>query len=511
MIRRIVIATGAMVFMLGASAACREAKKRPPKAAPQKQEDVKLPPWEKPKLPAFPGAEGFGAVSKGGRGGKVIKVTNLKSSGPGSLAAAVAATGPRVVVFDVSGVIDVGKKLHIGNGQLTIAGQTAPGAGITLDGALTCGGPYRHDLKGERVTDVIVRFLRVRASKGGDAVGFIFVRRYILDHLSISWGTDENMGLSTCDNFTVQWCANEESECPGGAVKYRIDKGPLFKGGGNSPHNYGMIVGYVPEGNVSLHHNLWAHHNRRTPLCGIELMDHRNNVVYNVKEGIMFHGPHMNKSRPGQLFAANIIGNYFKPGPSCPKDGRKGLPRKVGGGRCMVAESGGFIYAEGNYFGVAKKVIDVWKDRCNGVSMRKCIKAEKVWPAPEVTTHKAEEAYKLVLAQAGCLPRDAIGKRTVTEVREGKGEWGRHDPKGGLMEGLKPGKALPDGDKDGMPDAWEKAHKLNPGNPNDAKKIVPKGASKDDRHAGYTYIEYYINELADKLIAEAVAAAAATK
>lgn len=149
-------------------------------AAPVRQEDVKLPPWYKPDLPAFPGAEGFGAVSKGGRGGSVIKVTNLNPSGPGSLAEACAASGPRIVVFDVSGVIPVDKRLHIGSGQITIAGQTAPGAGITLDGALSCGGPYRKDLKGKRTTDVIVRFLRIRASRGGDGIGFIFTRRYIL-------------------------------------------------------------------------------------------------------------------------------------------------------------------------------------------------------------------------------------------------------------------------------------------------------------------------------------------
>ncbi len=495
---------GIISLALMTAATGAEKKKREPLPPVQKQEDAKMPPWEKPKLPAFPGAEGFGAVSKGGRGGKVIKVTNLKGSGPGSLAAACATSGPRIVVFDVSGVIDVGRALKIGGGQLTIAGQTAPGAGITIDGALA-------SKPKSKISDVTIRFLRIRASKGGDAIGFVKTSRYILDHLSVSWGTDENLGLSQCDNFTVQWCANEESECPGGTVKYRVEKGPLFKGGGNNPHNYGMICGYVPEGNVTLHHNLWAHHNRRTPLCGIELMDHRNNVIYNIKEGIMFHPPKFNKNRENQPFAANIIGNYFKPGPSCPKDGRKGLPRKVGGGRFLVAESGGFVYAAANYFTLEGKEVDVWTGKAHGVSMGKSTKAEKPWSAPAVTTHKAEEAYKLVLAQSGCLPRDAISKRTVTDVREGKGEWGRHDPKGGLMEGLKPGKALPDGDNDGMPDAWEKAHKLNPGNPSDASKIVPKGASKDDHHAGYTYIEYYINELADKLIEKAGAEAKAAK
>jgi hypothetical protein len=264
-----------------------------------------------------------------------------------------------------------------------------------------------------------------------------------------------------------------------------------------------MIMGYVPEGNATIHHNLFAHHNRRTPLCGIELLDERNNVIYDVKEGIMFHPPKMNKSRPGQPFAANIIGNYFKPGPSCPKDGRPGLPRKVGGGACMVAESGGYVYAEGNYFGVAGKVIDVWKDRARGVSMRRCLKAERPWPAPEVTTHSAEEAYRLVLARGGCLPRDAVSKRTFADVSAGKGSWGRADPEGGLAAGLTPGKAPRDSDRDGIPDEWERAHRLNPADPRDAGRAVPAGASKGDRHKGYTYIEYYINELADGLVAAA--------
>ncbi len=467
------------------------------------QDQVKLPPWEKPELASFPGAEGFGAASVGGRGGKVIRVTNLNADGPGSLQAACAAKGPRIVVFEVSGVIPVKHKdgLVIGDSNLTIAGQTAPGAGVTVEGQFCCRGSKAKT----KLHDITVRFMRFRPKVGGGehAVMFTETGRFILDHVSCSWGNDENMGLSMSDNFTVQWCAIEESECPEGVAKYRVGDGPWHTGGGNRPHNYGMIMGYVAEGNATLHHNLFAHHNRRTPLCGIELLDERNNVVYDVKEGIMFHPPKFNKNRPNQPFAANIIGNYFKEGPSCPKvkNGNETWPRKVGGGRWLVAESPGLLYAQGNYFSTVSKVADVWKEKIPAVSMSKSVSVEKPWPAPEVKTHSAEEAYKLVLAGCGCLPRDAVSRRTFADVSAGKGSWGRVDPEGGLMAGLTPGKAPTDSDGDGMPDEWEKAHKLNPADPKDGGKIVPAGASKDDRHKDYTYVEYYINELADKLIA----------
>jgi len=489
----------------------------PAPGAEVRPEEVKLPPWEKPELPAFPGAEGFGAVSKGGRGGKVIKVTNLNADGPGSLAAACAEKGPRIVVFEVSGVIPVRNKngLEVGDGQLTIAGQTAPGAGVTVEGQFSCRGSKAKT----KFHDVTVRFMRFRPKKGeGEhAVMFTETGRLILDHVSCSWGNDEDMGLSMNDNLTVQWCALEESDWPGAIAEYRVKDGPWFSGGGNKPHAFGMILGYVPEGNATLHHNLFAHHNRRTPLCGIELLDHRNNVIYDVKEGIMFHPPDFNKSRPGQPFAANIVGNYFKEGPSCPKVKKAGeeWPSKVGGGTWLVAESPGATHIAGNYFSTVGKVADVWAGSVPAVSVGKCLKVEKPWPAPEVATQSAEEAYRLVLAQSGCLPRDAVSKRTFEGVASGGGSWGRKDPEGGLMAGLTPGKAAPDGDNDGLPDEWEKAHGLNPADPKDANGIVPAGASKDDRHKGYTYIEYYINELADKLVeaagAEARASAAGGK
>jgi len=129
------------------------------------------------------------------------------------------------------------------------------------------------------------------------------------------------------------------------------------------------------------------------------------------------------------------------------------------------------------------------------------------WKVAPVTTHKAEEAYRLVMAQVGCLPRDAVSKRTIREVRTGTGYWGTHRPAGGLMEGLAPGKAPKDSDNDGMPDEWETAHKLNPDDASDSNKIVPARASKADRHKGYTWIEFYVNELAEGLVDDALAKA----
>lgn len=471
-------------------------------------------------LPAFPGAEGFGAVTKGGRGGRIIKVTNLNPDGPGSLQAACLEKGPRIVVFAVSGVIPTKNgRLTIPESEITIAGQTAPGAGITVAGELSTKSFYNRIFaagqKGEsadglRGSEMIVRFMRFRPAGVADhSVSIAGVERFILDHVSGSWGCDENMDFSTSRQFTIQWCGVESSAWNGPLEKYRIGETPQFKAGGNNPHNYGMIMGYTDKGNVSLHHNFFAHHNRRTPLCGLEVLDERNNVIYNVAAGILFHGGGKNKDRPGEIFRANIVGNYFKIGPSTPAEHKDALPEnKAGGYRCfMVGESGAEIYADANHFVPPDRTVDVWGDPVRGVAMNKSKRAATPWPAPPVRTHAAAEAYDLVLAHAGCLPRDAITKSNVKDIREGTGMWGRFDPEGGLMAGLKPEQAPPDADNDGLPDAWEAAHGLNPGDASDAGKIVPAGASRDDRHKGYTWIEFYINDLADKLVDTALAAA----
>ncbi len=426
------------------------------------------------EIPAFPGAEGWGAAAKGGRGGKVIKVTNLNAKGPGSLQAACDAAGPRIVVFDVSGVIK--GNVRLARGEITIAGQTAPGAGITIAGTLNVGGPG----------DVVIRFLRVRPIHGGE-VSIFKAGTIILDHVSASWGTDETLSPSTSGKVSIQWCSIEESNLQWeGCIYYGLI------------HNYGMLIGYSPEP-AALHHNLFAHHAGRAPLVGVDL-DYRNNVVYNVYSGVEWHPKSFNRRAKGQPFHFNAVGNYFKGGPAAPHFATGQLVTKYSkpAARCAIpvlSAKNAAMYADGNYF----------PHKGGYVQMKG--KAAEPWPTPKVTTHTAEKAYELVLAHAGCLPRDAVSARIMREVRTGTGSWGKLVPADGLMEGLAPGKAPRDSDSDGMPDAWEKKHKLNPDDASDAGKTVPAGASEGDRHKGYSYVEFYVNERADKLIAAAMAKA----
>jgi hypothetical protein len=289
---------------------------------------------------------------------------------------------------------------------------------------------------------------------------------------------------------TVQWCAIEESD---------LRRNPDSKPGG---HNFGMILGYEGK-DATIHHNLFAHHSYRTPLCGLEVLDHRNNVIYNVGVGLCWHPPRMNRSRRGEFFRANVIGNCFMAGPTEPKKGDRWIAPMIYG---RWAE----MYVTGNYFDWAGGYGDPWQLRGThkGVMQGSPKRVETPFPAPAVATQPAREAARLVLAHAGCLPRDAVSRRTIREVRTGAGSWGRHDPTGGLMAGLRATPPPKDTDGDGMPDDWETAHKLDPADPRDAARIVPKGAGKNDRHAGYTYIEFYINDCADRLIAEATRQAA---
>jgi hypothetical protein len=414
-------------------------------------------------LPAFPGAEGFGAKSIGGRGGRVIKVTNLNAAGPGSLQAACEAPGPRIVVFAVSGVIK--GDVSIKHPRITIAGQTAPGAGITIEGMLK--NPYRIQ---PNLHDVTIRYLRVRPPRptrvdaSHDGIQLTDIDRLILDHISVSWAADENIDVCNSRELTIQWSAIEESETEG------HEKGQ---------HNFGLIMGYKGH-SATVHHNLFAHHLRRAPLSGLEVLDHRNNVIYNMRRGIYWHPPRMNESRPGKGFRANIVANYFLPGPNV---------RAIES--AIDAKAAEEIYAAGNHFEGAGGVVDPWQHPLNrSIFLEYPIRAREPWPAPAVATQSAAQAFEKVLQLAGCLPRDAVSRRTVEEIRGRSGAWGRHDPPGGLMAGLNPAAAPPDKDDDGLPDAWERAHKLNPEDPADSSRIGP---------GGYVWIEVYVNELADRL------------
>jgi pectate lyase len=410
-----------------------------------------------PPLPAFPGAEGFGATTPGGRGGRVIKVTNLNPSGPGSLQAACQAEGPRIAVFEVSGVIK--GDIVITQPHLTIAGQTAPGGGITIEGMLRAN--YADP---PSVHDVVVRFLRVRASPGGgaqgDAIQFSTIKNAVIDHVSCSWAEDETIDLyANASDVTVQWCTIEESSTAGHP---------------EGRHNYGIITGRK-SGRITLHHNLFAHHARRNPAIGSGPAEFRNNVVYNFRDGWSHEG---NFGRAG----FNIIGNYYKGGPSDPDIFpfcfREGVP----------------YYLRDNYIVGVGMVQDPWAEADKLYGLRyyqdKGTKQKEEEPMPPVVTHTPQEAYRMVLARAGCLPRDAVTKRIIQETRTGTGAWGRRAASD-LMEGLAPGTPPPDSDHDGMPDGWEASHGLDPECDDSAKTMA----------SGYTAIEEYVNELAEQLIA----------
>lgn len=438
-------------------------------------------------IKAFPGAEGWGAVTAGGRGGKVIKVTNLNVSGPGSLAEACAMSGPRIVVFEVSGVIR--GNVRITEPYITIAGQTAPGAGITIEGMISS---YDHG-----VHDIIVRHLRVRRNRdkgaGGDCIqmGGLGPKKtgtynIILDHLSLSWGNDEVIDLYHAHDVTVQWCTVEESD---------------DKGHSKGAHNFGIISAAEDNGAVTAHHNLWAHHARRVPCMAPyrenAAGDFCNNLIYNCRGGYADDG-HGNRARS----PVNLHKNYYKRGPQT-------LERMYPYALSPQMD----YYVKDNYFedwgyqghpkhwkfGNQPGGVPRWiQFNNNGREISEPAKA------PPVQTVDAKKVYEMVLAQAGCWPRDRVTKRTVLEVENKSGAWGRNAPleptTEWFMEGLVPGKARADTDNDGMPDEWEKTHGLNPNDPADATRIVPAGRSEGNRHQGFTYVEFYINELADNLV-----------
>ncbi|MFQ5811166.1 MAG: polysaccharide lyase family 1 protein [Armatimonadota bacterium] len=426
------------------------------------------------ELPAFPGAEGFGAVSVGGRGGRVIKVTNLNTEGPGSLQAACDAEGPRIVVFETAGVIR--GDVSIRHPYITIAGQTAPSPGITIEGRLIA-----RPSSDERLHDIMARFLRFRPAPttgvSGDAVQLPKTERLILDHLSLSWANDETIDIIFSSEVTVQWCAIEESD-PTGHAK-------------GVPHNYGILSAYQGSGNISIHHNLFAHQYRRCPSLSPQVPtkpgDFRNNVVYNFRDGLS-HDGHIPKAR------VNLIGNYYKPGPSSERIYPFGLIKD------------GRYYVAGNYI---EGIGDIGDPRDESVRFPRWVQYNRngeMLTAPAkvapVTTHSVQDAYGLVLAQAGCFPRDRVSRRTIEEVKTRTGKWARNAPAKPsdewFLAGLDVGEPTVDSDNDGMPDAWEKAHGLNKADGSDHNKVMD---------SGYTAIEKCINERAEALIRKAIQAA----
>ncbi len=465
---------------------------------------------------AFPGAEGFGRYATGGRGGKVYHVTTLEDGvGEGTLRHAVEQRGARTVVFDVAGTIFLNAPLRIRHGDLTLAGQSAPGEGI-------CIARYPVTIQAE---NVVVRYLRFRMgneSEGDpDGLGCSSSRDVIIDHCSISWSVDESCSVYGGERLTVQWCLISESLRNAGHKK--------------GSHGYGAIWGGAK---ASFHHNLLAHHDSRTPRLGPhvstqtrEYMDMRNNVIYNWA-GAGCYG--------GEGMQVNIVNNYYKPGPATPKEGlvshRIAAPG-IRTTRYVTRANGTFnawrpmLHVWGRYYvagnvmegneevtrdnwtkGVYAQIDNAANDHTFTEEVKREIRLSEPLETDVVTTHTAEEAYRLVLEGAGCSKqRDAIDRRIVEETRTGTATYrgsvsedadrlpglidlpqdvmpaGADSPWCPLSDGGVSPRILRDTDGDGMPDWWERKQGLNPREAADGKRVA------DD--SGYTNLEIYLNSL----------------
>ncbi len=421
------------------------------------------------EVPAFPGAEGFGAKASGGRGGRVIAVTTLNDSGPGSLRAAVDEKGPRIIIFRVSGNIPLKSSIKVRKGDLTIAGQTAPGDGICLQN-------YSLDLAG--ANNVIIRYLRVRpgdsSGKSIDALGGREGEDIIVDHCSVSWSIDEAVSIyGGARNVTVQWCLISES----------LYQSVHTKG----HHGFGGIWGGQ---NASWHHNLLAHHSSRNPRIPgkneDQLIDLRNNVIYNWGYNSTYGGD-------GDV-QVNLINNVYKPGPAT----REGVRARVANPSPGEAPNNWWI-AGNLVVGSPKVTADNWFGvHPSGERAAGDYRADKPFEVAFVTTQSAEQAFELVLKNAGAaLPnRDPIDARIVEEARTGTARFGETYEGGGkgIIDSQKTVGGWPelrstaaptDSDGDGMPDAWESKFGFDPKNAGDN--------SQDKDKDGYTNLEECLN------------------
>lgn len=424
-----------------------------------------------PDLTAFPGAEGFGRFSSGGRGGDVYHVTNLNDSGAGSLRMGIeSAMGPRTIVFGLSGTIRLESKLTISKPNITIAGQTAPGDGIALrDRGLFI-----------KADNIIVRYLRSRLGDIGgvesDSISIEEGSDIILDHCSASWSIDEvlsNQSLKV-DRVTVQWCMITES----------LHDSIHEKG----PHGMGGIIGGLRQ---SFHHNLYAHHNSRNPKvtwrhhCKV---DFRNNVIYNWGSNSVYDG---------SVSHMNWVNNYYKSGPATKSNVRNRIFEIKNINDSSDAQNyEATLYAQDNYVHRFPNITeDNWSagiDFDSGTSEEKN-RALKPFDFPSITEQSAEEAYSLVLSDAGSsLLRDAVDERIIEEVRKGISTFGNdgiidsQEDVGGWPK-LKSSPAPQDTDRDGMPDQWENEKHLDPTTPdNNCTSLSAEG---------YTNLEMYMNSL----------------
>ena len=459
------------------------------------------------KIPSFPGAEGGGMFSFGGRGGKVITVTNLNDRGPGSFREACETGGARIVVFNVAGIIRLKTPIIVRAPYITIAGQTAPGDGVCIAGESFWVNTH----------DVVVRHMRFRrgetnVGRRDDAFGGNPVGNIMIDHCSCTWGLDEN--ISFYRHMFSPGADYKDLKLP--TVNVTIQNTISAKALDTYNHAFGSTLGGE---NCSFMRNLWASNAGRNPSIGWNgIFNFVNNVTYNW----------VHRSVDGGDYTAlyNMINNYFKPGPLTPKNTPVGH-------RILKPESGrsklgyyvfGRVHASGNimegYDAITK---DNWaggiqvQEQANTDGYTENMKWNEPFPMPHLTIMPAKDAYKYVLKNVGAtIPsRDIVDERIVEEVETGKPYYvegldpnsfyqfqHRRLPNDSYKKGIitdisqvggypeYKGTPYVDTDGDGMPDAWEKANGLNPNDSSDAVK--------DCTGDGYTNIEKYINGISTK-------------
>ena len=421
-------------------------------------------------VPAFPSAEGFGAFSIGGRGGKVLFVTNLNDDGPGSLRDAVQSGGPRTIIFRVSGTIALKSSLVIKKPYITIAGQTAPGDGICLkDHTLAISADH-----------VIVRHLRCRPGdntrSASDAISISSGKNIIVDHCSTSWSVDETLSASTggqLGNVTVQWCIISES----------LHDSTHSKG----PHGYGSLLRGGWGNGYTFHHNLYAHHHARLPRPGNYnnqrrdpngfILDFRNNVIYNwAGRAAGYNADGSNGTN--SITKMNFVGNYYKSGNN--SIGNLAFAESTKTAKAFFSDN----CMNGNYPDDPWSLVTFSKFSQADLQIYK--QADPI-PVPPVKTDDAITAYRRVLSDCGAtLPkRDAVDIRIINSVKNKTGRIINDEDEVGGWPDLKSTESPLDSDKDGMPDDWEKQHDFDSNNPADR--------NDDPDNDGYTNLEEFLN------------------
>ncbi|MFB6320090.1 polysaccharide lyase family 1 protein [Saccharicrinis sp. FJH54] len=455
-------------------------------------------------IPAFPGAEGGGMYSFGGRGGKVYVVTSLEDSGPGTLREACDQGGARIVVFNVAGIIKLERPINVNAPYITIAGQTAPGDGICIAGESFLVNTH----------DVVIRHMRFRrgdtwVGRRDDAIGGNPVGNIMIDHVSASWGLDENMTLYR-HMFTDAPNNPKATRHKYSTINITIQNSIFSEALDTYGHAFGSTLGGQ---NCMFSRNLWANNTARNPSVGM-------NGTFNLVNNVIYNWDHRTVDGGDYSSRYNIINNYYKPGPATPENSPVGHRLIKPESRYVVEGTKiyGKVWVEGN---IMEGYPDITNDNWKGIQIEGMddageflpqIRWKKRFDMPHISLLSAKEAYDVVLSNAGAtLPRrDPVDLRIVKQVQENKVDLenytvidslyqfkhrrlGPDSYKHGIITDIRQvggypeykGKPRKDTDMDGMPDSYEKKYGLNPKDASDA--------NGDMNGDGYSNIEGYIN------------------